>query len=143
MGDRCHMTIYCRPQDTARFEDLGFTAQHDEPDDNGTIEMLDPEANYAHSGDLPTDIPWHGHHHEGGEYGPAELHCCGDGIVHEWATDHSGGSGYVFPNPITESDDFIASIARFHTFHETRHRALNLILCPPDPTPASNATSAA
>jgi hypothetical protein len=128
MGDRCHMTIYCRPQDTARFEELGFTAQIPETAFNdGTIEMLDEEANYAHHGSLPTDIPWTGSHHEGGDYGPAELHCLGDGIVHEWETDHSGGSGYVFPNPITQSTDFIAAIARFHTFHDTRSQALQLL----------------
>jgi hypothetical protein len=129
MGDRCHMTIYCRPQDTARFEELGFTTQIFETAFNdGTVEMLDEEANYAHSGVLPTDIPWTGSHHEGSDYGPAELHCLGDGIVHEWQCATQMRDGYIFPNPILESEDFITAIARFHTFHETRNQALQLLL---------------
>jgi hypothetical protein len=124
MGDRCHMTIFCRPQDTAHFEELGFTAQTE----RGTIEMIDPEANYAHYGNLPTDIPWTGSHHEGGDYGPAELHCLGDGIVHEWECATSLRDGYVFPDPIRESEAFITAIARFHTFHKTRNQALELLL---------------
>ena len=141
MGDRCHMTIYCRPQDTARFEELGFITECQLADD--TVEMFDEQANYAHSGHLPTDIPWTGSHHEGGDYGPAELHCLGDGIVHEWQCATSLRDGYVFPDPILESEAFIAAIARFHTFHKTRNQALELLLCPPNPAPASNATSAA
>jgi hypothetical protein len=128
MGDRCHMTIFCRPQDTARFEELGFTAQTDEPDDDGTVEMLDEEANYAHHGVLPTDIPWTGSHNEGGDYGPAELHCLGDGIVHEWQCATQMRDGYIFPDPICASAAFIDAIARFHTFHKTRNQALELLL---------------
>lgn len=140
MGDRCHMTIYCRPQDTARFEDLGFTAQ-DTPESDGTIEMIDPEANYAHYGNLPDDIPWTGHHHKGVEYGPAELHCPGEGRIWEWETN-TNHSAYCFSHPIIESHDFITEILQFNAFYEASLRTTRL-LCPPDPAPASNATNAA
>jgi hypothetical protein len=142
MGDRCHMTIYCRPQDTARFEELGFTAQIPETAFNdGTVEMLDEEANYAHHGSLPTDIPWTGSHHEGGNYGPAELHCPGEGRIWEWETN-TNHSAYCFSHPITDSHDFITEILQFNAFYEAYLRTTHL-LCPPAPDPASSATNAA
>lgn len=130
MGDRCHMTVYCRPQDVPRFEELGFTAQIDPiPPDATEVEMIDEEANYAHFGDLPTDIPYHGWHHEGGDYGPAEFAC--DGTTYaEWETGH-GISGYVFPDLPDDLANpgpvYADTFQQFRAFKAISHTALTIL----------------
>jgi hypothetical protein len=103
MGDRCYMSITCRAQDKHLFEPLGFveetiwdntTQQEKPPKDTGTIEMVDTEANYAHNGDLPTTVPWYGHHYEGGEYPASKLACDGEILLeHAW----DGHGNYSIP----------------------------------------------
>jgi hypothetical protein len=129
MGDRCYMKLTCRLQDVPRFEPLGFDPEDDTPTDGRTIELCDPEANYAHSGDLPTDIPWTAYHYEGGDYGSFELVCCGDGKIHEWATGH-GNDDYVFPDPIAHPDHFLSRIVDFHAFHHARQKVSELLTAP-------------
>ena len=86
------MELRCRRQDQERFEALGFTAQDwDKPASNSaTIQMVDEEANYAHSGDLPTDIPYHGVHGAGYDYGSGAYACDGKELA-EVERGHGGG----------------------------------------------------
>jgi hypothetical protein len=95
MGDRCYMSLYCRRQDVPRFEELGFSLQtSSDPSESDlpadTVEMIDEEANYAHSGDMPADIPFHGYHCAGGNYGEHQFACDGK-EYEEWETGNSGG----------------------------------------------------
>jgi len=87
MGDRCYMEITCRREDQGRFEALGFTAQGSA---SPFVEMVDDQANYAHYGNLPTDIPYHGHFGAGSEYGPGKVACDGKSLA-EVDTGQSGG----------------------------------------------------
>ena len=86
------MELTCRRQDQGRFEALGFTAQGcDNPaSDSATILMVDEEANYAHSGDMHTDIPYHGVHGVGYDYGACAYACDGKTYA-EVGRGHAGG----------------------------------------------------
>jgi hypothetical protein len=92
MGDRCYMQITCRRQDQERFSALGFTAQDwDNPEpDSPLVVMVDEEANYAHSGELPGDIPYYGFNGAGGNYGDGVCACDGKQLA-EQETGHDGG----------------------------------------------------
>ena len=92
MGDRCYMEITCRRQDQERFEALGFIAQkwNNPASDSPLVVMVDEEANYAHSGNLPTDIPYHGFNGPGGNYGDGVCACDGKEYA-EVETGHEGG----------------------------------------------------
>lgn len=85
------MELTCRRQDQGRFDALGFTAQDwNNPDaDSATIVMVDEEANYAHSGLMPADIPYHGCHGPGDEYGAGAYACDGQEYA-EVETGHTG-----------------------------------------------------
>jgi len=124
MGDYCRMTVYCLPQDTKPFEDLGFGKEG--TDEDGVVEMLDPQANHAHCGDLPTNIPWFGRHTEGEEYGPANLACLGDGEVHEQEINIAG-DGCVFPCPVKTPALFHRAVAEYHTLYEKFTKAERIV----------------
>jgi hypothetical protein len=80
MGDRCYMSVTCRRSDQARFEELGFVLEFEQSPEGLVIEMVDQEANYAHSA--------------GTNYGGGKIACDGrkyaavaasqDGFVVEW-----------------------------------------------------------
>jgi hypothetical protein len=94
MGDRCFMQVTCRRQDQARFADLGFRLEFEQERGCPVIEMIDEEANYAHSGRMPTDIPYRAEHGSGSNYGEGHIVCDGsryaeaggtsDGFVVSW-----------------------------------------------------------
>jgi len=94
MGDRCYMSVTCRRQDQARFEELGFQIEFDADKHAPVIEMIDEEANYGHCYKMPTDIPYYGSHGAGSGYGPGNIVCDGrdyaevpasaDGFVLAW-----------------------------------------------------------
>ena len=77
MGDRCYMSVTCRRQDKARFEELGFHIEFDEDKNTPVIEMIDDEANYGHCDKMPTDIPYYGNWGAGSEYDPDNIVCDG------------------------------------------------------------------
>lgn len=77
MGDRCYMQVTCRRQDQDTFEALGFVLEYDEAPDSPIIELADEEANYAHCGKLPTNIPFTAWHGAGGDYGDRRIVCDG------------------------------------------------------------------
>lgn len=94
MGDRCYMSVTCRRQDKARFEELGFVVEFDENKNTPAIEMVDEQANYAHNDQMPAEIPYYGSYGSGSNYGPGFVVCDGklyeevpasnDGFVVEW-----------------------------------------------------------
>ena len=92
MSDRCYMEIACRKEDQERFASLGFVAQDWKQETPALVVMVDEEADYAHCGNLPTDVPYHGHHGAGGNYGHGALACDGETYA-EVQTGH--GSGFV------------------------------------------------
>ncbi len=86
MGDRCYMRVYCLRKDSPLFEQLGFTLDgsvglqdgklnHNLDDDevSAVVSLVDEEANYAHSGDMPKGVPYYGFHGAGGDYGSCEF----------------------------------------------------------------------
>ena len=90
MGDYCYMEITCRKQDRARFTALGFTAQDWKQDCPELVVMVEEEADYAHSGNIPTDIPYHGFNGPAGNYGQGVVACNGKSFA-EVETGHGGG----------------------------------------------------
>ncbi len=76
MGDRCYMEVRCRREDAPLFEELGFTIQDDEPLPP-IVRLVDEEANYAHFGELPENVPWLGESGSGGCYNGAQYACDG------------------------------------------------------------------
>jgi hypothetical protein len=94
MGDRCYMSVTCRRQDKAQFEELGFRIEFEQSPESLVIEMVDQEANYAHADQMPADIPYTGWNGAGSNYGDGKFACDGkkyaevaannDGFVMEW-----------------------------------------------------------
>ncbi|MCX6896788.1 MAG: hypothetical protein NTZ16_15115 [Verrucomicrobia bacterium] len=94
MGDRCYMSVTCRREDQARFEELGFVLEVEPTSESLVIEMVDEEANYAHADQMPTDIPYTAAHGGGSNYGAGNIACDGkefaevaatnDGFVVDW-----------------------------------------------------------
>jgi len=74
MSDRCYMEVNCRARDAKRFEELGF---HEADSKAGICNMCDEEADRAHCGDMPEDIPYYGSSGEGDSYGRNVFACDG------------------------------------------------------------------
>lgn len=89
MGDRCYMTVHCRRQDRQRFEDLGFQVVWGDDTNSPVIDLIDEEANYAHAGKMPADVPYYGTWSAGSEYGPGTLVCDGREYI-EVPASHDG-----------------------------------------------------
>lgn len=92
MSDSTYMTIRCRKADVARFKAVGFCVDEDNHD--GTCEMVDDDRNYGNTDDLPRDIPYHGHHDGGIDYGCGIFACDGQQFV-EADSLHDGTSPVV------------------------------------------------
>jgi hypothetical protein len=69
------MQLYCRSEDKAVFEEIGFVFQSER---GGTAYMIDEEANYAHAGDLPNDVVFRADYSAGDEYPGGEIVCDGN-----------------------------------------------------------------
>ena len=124
MGDRCYMEVTCRRQDQERFVALGFTAQDwNEPSNPALVVMVDEEANYAHSGDMPTDIPYHGFNGGGGNFGDGALAC--DGKVYaEVETGHEGG--FVVDWDEAKNRPSLTSLKSIRQYIRVRHQVQQL-----------------
>jgi len=120
MGDRCYMTVWCRPQDVATFTAIGFI---EEKRTEFYVHMVDEQANYAHSGDMPTDIPYTASHASGGDYGSAMLACDGERLV-EIETGHSGGVVMAVDADGEIDDDDLRYVRKFYV---TYNRAEKLV----------------
>lgn len=100
MGDRCYMHVTCRRQDMGRFEALGFALEYESGPESLVVEMADPEANYAHSGEMPVNIPYTAFNGAGSEYCEYRMACdgkqyrevCGNssGFVIDWDYKKNG-----------------------------------------------------
>jgi hypothetical protein len=77
MGDRCYMSVTCRRRDRERFEKLGFQIEFAEDKNTAVIKLVDQEADYAHYGAMPKDIPYLAGHAAGDDYGPGNIVCDG------------------------------------------------------------------
>ncbi len=74
MSDTCYMEVMCLREHQKRFIVLGF---HLDNETENVAIMVDFEANFAHFGKLPTDIPYTAFHSYGGDYGPHLIACDG------------------------------------------------------------------
>ena len=90
MGDRCYMQVTCRREDLPRFEPLGFRLEFEQTTNCPIVELVDEEANSAHNGDLPTDVPFLASHGPGGNYGSGLIACDGKCFA-EVEAGHEGG----------------------------------------------------
>lgn len=90
MGDRCYMKLTCRRQDLPRFEPLGFVVDHEADPNSPLVELMDEEANYAHHGDLPRDVPFLAEHGPGGNSGNGRVACDGQRYA-DVEAGHDGG----------------------------------------------------
>jgi hypothetical protein len=83
MGDYCWMSLECRKEHQAVFEEIGFRLEEERSD--GSIYMIDEQANYANDGDLRglagRGIPFHASNGPGGEYGDGHYACDGRRVV--------------------------------------------------------------
>ncbi len=126
MGDRCYLSVTCRKQDKKRFEELGFYQEFEAPD-RPIIEMVEEEANYAHAGQMPTDIPYTAWHGAGSNYGDDKLACDGkefaevaannDGFVLAW--------DYEIQQPTPQSVERIRHYLALHQRVEAMFKSLN------------------
>ncbi|MCS6273999.1 MAG: hypothetical protein H2169_06615 [Opitutus sp.] len=65
MGDRCYMSVQCRVRDAKPFFDLGFYLE----ERIGNLACLvDSEANFGHSGDMPKGIAYCAESGSGDDY---------------------------------------------------------------------------
>ena len=114
MGDRCYMELTCRKKDQALFEKIGFIAQGESDEFPHCVEMVDYEANYGHSGDLPIDVVYFGTHAAGDGYGAQSFACDGHTYLEQPTDYDSGGFVVMFddegnphPNSLAEVKTFI------------------------------------
>jgi hypothetical protein len=77
------MSLACRREHRAVFEAIGFHVEEER--DDGTVYMVDEQANYANDGDLRAlagkGIPFHAENGPGGEYGDGRYACDGRRVV--------------------------------------------------------------
>lgn len=90
MGDRCYMSVTCRREDKARFEELGFVLEAESSSESLVIELADQESNYAHADQMPANIPYYGIFGAGSCYGAGNIACDGKEYA-EVETGHDGG----------------------------------------------------
>ncbi len=123
MSDRCYMELTCRRQDQKRFEALGFTAQDWKQDRPDLVVMVEEEADYAHSGKLPTDIPYHGFNGSGGNFGQGSFACDGRTYA-EVETGHGGG--FVVDWDETRNRPSATSLKNIRRYLKIRDRVLKM-----------------
>ena len=95
MGDRCYMQLTCRTKDREVFEELGFHVETEwgDMDFPNCVEMVDYEANFAHTEDLPKDLVYFGTHGAGEGYG-AEFFAC-DAQTYLEQASNDDGDGFI------------------------------------------------
>ena len=117
MGDRCYMKLECRRQDAPRFEALGFYIEEDESKAD-VATMVDEGANYAHSGDMPEDIPYYGWHDTGGGYEACVFACDGKKLaeatcLRDWLPVVSvKEDGSLIQEMLEQAREYLACLAR-------------------------------
>jgi len=124
MGDRCYMSVTCRRQDKETFEALGFHLEFETSPESPVIEMVDEEANYAHSGEMPANIPYYGSHGSGDNYAAGDLACDGKKYA-EVETGH--GSGFMVGWDHQKSKPTPQSLKNIRQFIRIQQRAQKIL----------------
>ena len=78
---------------------------------------MDEEANYGHSGNLPTDIPYHGFNRPGGNFGDGVCACDGQ-VFADVDTGHAGGFVVDWDEP--RNRPFARSLKAIRRYLKTR-----------------------
>ncbi len=113
MGDRCYMRVTCRRQDVPRFEPLGFVLDYEADANHPIVELIDEEANYAHHGRLPADVPFLAEHGPGGNFGNGLVACDG----HRQADIEAGHEGgFVIAWDVAEDAPVAGSLAAIREY---------------------------
>jgi hypothetical protein len=119
------MTLRCRKEHKAIFEEMGFN-EEDEHDD-GSIQMVDEQANYGHYSDLVDGdlegIPFIASHSAGGEYGPSNYASDGE-KVDSCSADHDGNEIVVVRSDGTIDPVNLENVRRFQSMEA---RALRML----------------
>jgi hypothetical protein len=118
------MSVTCRRQDQKRFADLGFHLEFESSPESPVIEMVDKEANYAHSSEMPKDIPYHGINGAGDNYSAGNCACDG----REYAEVETGqGSEFILAWNFRFGLPTLKSILQVRRFLKIRRRAEKVI----------------
>lgn len=129
------MSVTCRRQDKARFEELGFLLEFESSPESPVIEMVDEEANYAHANDMPTDIPYYGSNGAGDNYSAGDYACDG----REYGEVETGqGSGFVVAWDYTTRQPTPQSLKNIREFIGIHQRAQQIIKALREPKPNEN-----
>jgi hypothetical protein len=83
VSDCCWISVTCRKEHRTVFEGMGFHVEEER--DDGTVYMIDEQANYANDSDLRAlagrGIPFLAENGPGGEYGDGRYACDGQRVV--------------------------------------------------------------
>lgn len=122
MGDRCYMSVHCRPEHAERFKDLGFDPLQDlHFDGEISVKLVDEEENKENVGELLTDIPYYGNHGScAGAYDAAEFACDGQALD-QWTTDENGNGYVLYHEP--DSPAFEETLNQRRAFLDLQNRA--------------------
>jgi len=123
MGDRCYMSVTCRREDKARFEELGFELESESSPESLVIEMVDQEANYAHYDKMPVNLPYTANHSAGDNYGPGSIACDGK----EYAEVACSSDGFVVAWDYKKSRPTTRSLNEIRQFIQIEQRANKLL----------------
>ena len=129
MGDRCRMEVTCREKDRKVFEDLGFSDEYvDDPDNgDGTVTLMDFEANYAHCNDLvrlqDEGIPFVAFNDAGGDYGPGRTACDGKRLVEGPANENNDLVAIVGEEGRPSQDD-LENVKKYLEVEKAAYRAM-------------------
>ena len=113
VSDACCMTLICREEHRTVFEEFGFRLEEER--DDGTVYMVDEQANYANDGELRAlagkGIPFHAENGPAGEYGEGRYACDGARVVQVDCLQ--GGS------PVVEvGEDGVPDADQLHAVHD-------------------------
>ncbi len=123
MGDRCYMSVTCRREDMARFEELGFEVEFETSPESLVVEMVDQEANFGHYDKMPTDIPYTANHCAGSEYGPHSMACDGK----QYAEVAASSDGFVVVWDYINSRPTKQSLSNIRQFIRIERRANKIL----------------
>jgi hypothetical protein len=120
------MSLVCRKEHQTVFEAIGFRLEEKRPD--GTVHMIDEQANYANDSDLRglagEGIPFHAENGPGGEYGDGRYACDGKRIVQVVCIQGGGPAVEVGEDGEPDSDQ----MHRVHDYFEVLAAAKRAIV---------------
>ncbi len=112
MGDRCGMSLVCRPEHREILEEIGFYVVETRHDG---LHMEAAEMNYAGDSEMrdlaAKGIPFHASHGGGYEYGDGRYACDGRRLVHVDCL-HGGG-----PPAVEVDEDGNPNADQMHAVH--------------------------